>query len=126
MPLVKRMPLPSLTGVKSILSEPGTESASYQVETFVVPSLSYSVVFWTNVAVLYQDLPYFFCISWIRSSLVLIFAAQVTGTIAITQRVNRIERIDVSPLKLIADKLHSLSLAALTPSPSGRGLGRGT
>src|SRR5947209_7387179 len=41
---------------------PGTESASYHVSTFLWPSLSMFVVFCTNVAVLYHNFAYFFCI----------------------------------------------------------------
>src|SRR5258708_1917504 len=88
------MPLPSFTGVKSIRSEPGTESASYQVSTFLFPSLSMLVVFCTKVAVLYQDFAYFFCIAWIKSSEFVILAADVAGTIAsISSSVSRALRI---------------------------------
>src|SRR3989442_5573101 len=88
------MPLPSLTGVKSIRRLPGTESASYQVETLVVPSFSYSVVFWTKVALLYHDLPYFFCMAAIRSSVVLILLACAAGAANnIKDRISRRERI---------------------------------
>src|SRR2546421_12859095 len=88
------MPLPSLTGAKSIRRLPGTESASYQVETLVVPSFSYSVVFCTKVSVLYQDLPYFFCMAWIRSSVVLILLACATGAAnSIRHTISKVQRI---------------------------------
>src|ERR1700687_4811654 len=53
---------------------PGTESASYQISTFLFPSLSMLVVFCTKVAVLYQDFAYFFCIPATKSAFVLILA----------------------------------------------------
>jgi hypothetical protein len=67
LPSVKSTPLPSLTGVKSIRSDPGTASASYHVATLDVPSAATVVVFWTNVAVLYQEPPYCRCIEAMRS-----------------------------------------------------------
>src|SRR5438552_14263831 len=90
------MPLPSFVGVKSILSEPGRDIASYHVSTFLFPSLSMLVVFCTKVAVLYQDFAYFFCIAWTRSSVAVILAARVTGAISsvtqIAETTNRIAR----------------------------------
>src|SRR6266576_1371589 len=98
-PLVNRMPLPSLTGAKSIRRLPGTESASYQVETLVVPSFSYSVVFCTKVAVLYHELRYFFCIAWIKSSVVLILFTGIGGkTNGSKPRINKTYRIPKSPV----------------------------
>src|ERR1044072_6809567 len=77
--LVKRMPLPFLVGVKSMRKLPGTERASYQISILLVPSCSKLVVFCTNVAVLYQDFEYFFCMAWTRSSVVVILAANVSA-----------------------------------------------
>src|SRR5690242_2748128 len=73
------MPLPSLVGVKSMRKLPGTDIASYHVSTFDVPSGCTFVVCCTNVAVLYQVFPYFFCIAAISSLVFEIFAYAVAG-----------------------------------------------
>src|ERR1043165_5881177 len=73
------MPLPSLVGVKSMRKLPGTDIASYHFSIFDVPSGSTFVVRCTNVAVLYHDFPYFFCIAAISSLVFEIFAYAVAG-----------------------------------------------
>src|SRR5437588_1504798 len=83
------MPLPSLVGVKSMRNEPGRNIASYHVSTFLFPSLSMFVVFCTNVAVLYHDFAYFFCIAWTSSSVVVILAAKIFALISRIRNANK-------------------------------------
>src|ERR1051325_8726450 len=85
-------------------SEPGSIIASYQVSTFLFPSLSMFVVFWTNVAVLYQDFAYLCCIAVMSWSLVVIFEANVAGANPIMRPIIKIKkRIVIFPLSALIE-----------------------
>src|ERR1043165_1367603 len=104
--MVKRIPLPSFVGVKSIRKLPGRDIASYHVSTFRLPSLSMFVVFCTNVAVRYHDFAYFFCIASMSWPDVVIFEAE-----AIVVRTKSKTRLDKTR---IAANLSYLIIGILT------------